>query len=78
MAWMDDLDTAFGAADRKFAIHPLDKQRAKDVIKDAKAVGATFDDIEKEIVWNCYKHVTAAGTLQAHIAEQVKTAKQMW
>lgn len=78
MAWMDDLEGAFGAADRKFAIHPSDKQRAEDVIRSAKTYGASFDDLEKEIVWNCYKHVTAPGTLQTHIAEQVKTAKQIW
>ncbi|GAA0774984.1 hypothetical protein [Brevundimonas olei] len=78
MAWKDDLDSAFGAVDRKLAVHPSDRKVAKQVIKEAKAAGDTFDDLEKEIVWNCYKHVTAPGALQSHIAEQVKTAKALW
>jgi hypothetical protein len=68
----------FGIADIEFAIHPSDTARAKAAIKDAKAAGATFDDFEKEVVWHCYRKVTAPGALQPHIARQVMRAKALW
>jgi hypothetical protein len=56
----------------------MDESRAKEMIKAAKAEGASFDDLEKEIVWHCYKNVTAANALQDHIAKQVRKAKKLW
>lgn len=61
-----------------FANHPLDKQRALDAIRDAKAAGASRDDFEKEMVWHIYKTVTAPGALQDHVAKQVATLHQLW
>src|SRR5258708_14271521 len=60
----------FGMMDANFAIHPADTDRAKVAIKAAKAAGATFEDFEQEMVWYCYKQVTAPGMLQGHIAKQ--------
>lgn len=78
MSWQDTVSGGFGAVDCILAGHPLDEQRAKETIKAAKAAGAIFDDYEKEIVWHCYKNVTAPGALQGHIADQVKTARKLW
>ena len=78
MAWNEQVHACFGVADCEFAIHPLDEKRAKAMIKAAKAEGASFDDLEKEIVWHCYKNVTAENALQDHIAKQVSKAKKLW
>jgi hypothetical protein len=72
------VPSAFGNVDAKFALHPNDEERAKEAIRIAKSEGASFDDFEKEIVWHCYKKVTASGALQSHINEQVSKAKRMW
>ncbi|WP_265910889.1 hypothetical protein [Erwinia billingiae] len=42
----------FGIADCIFAGHPSDKQDAKAAIAGAKAAGASFEDLEKEMVWH--------------------------
>lgn len=78
MSWQDDLDHAFGIVDREFAVHPSDKAKAKEVIKAAKAQGASFDDFQKEVLWNCYQHVTAPNALQPHVARQLKKARALW
>ncbi|MBW9429152.1 hypothetical protein FHC77_00025 [Atlantibacter hermannii] len=78
MPWIQMVARGFGIADCIFAGHPIDKQNAKAAIDAAKAAGASFEDFEKEMVWHIYKHVTAPGVLQNHIAKQVATAKKMW
>lgn len=78
MSWKQMVARGFGIADCIFAGHPSDKQDAKAAIAAAKAAGASFEDFEKEMVWHIYKHVTAPGMLQDHIAKQVATAKKMW
>lgn len=50
----------------------------KNAIRAAKAVGASFEDFEKEVVWHCYKEYKAPGMQQEHIAKQVSRAKRMW
>ena len=78
MTWQTQVPGGFGIADSIFAGHPLDAQRAKAAIKDAKAAGATFEDFEKEVVWHVYQNVTAPGAQQQHIADQVETARKLW
>jgi hypothetical protein len=78
MAWQDRVPACFGDQDLIFAVHPMDEQRAKDAIKEAKAAGAARDDFEKEMVWHIYKNVTAEGYLQTHIKEQVGRLHKMW
>jgi hypothetical protein len=78
MSWQGKVAGGFGLVDVIFANHPLDKQRALDAIKEAKAAGASRDDFEKEMVWYIYKNVTAPGALQDHIAKQVATLCQLW
>jgi hypothetical protein len=76
--WKDRVPGCFGSADVLFAVHPLDKERAKEAIKEAKQAGATRDDFEKEMVWHIYKQVTAEGMLQSHIKNEVKKLHKMW
>jgi hypothetical protein len=78
MLWQDRISGCFGDQDAIFAGHPMDKQRAKEAIKEAKANGASRDDFEKEMVWYIYKHVKAPGMLQPHITEQIKRLHKLW
>lgn len=78
MPWKQKIAGGFGSQDVIFASHPLDEQRAKEAIKDAKAAGAQFADFEKEVVWHVYKNFTAPGIQQDHIEKQVARAKQLW
>jgi hypothetical protein len=78
MTWQTQVAGGFGAVDVIFAMHPLDAQRAKAAVKAAKTAGATFEDFEKEVVWHCYRNVTAPGALQQHVADQVATARKLW
>jgi ABC-type sugar transport system substrate-binding protein len=78
MNWQSKVLGGFGSQDGLFAIHPFDEKRAKKAIKEAKEAGAGFADFEKEIVWHCYRNVTAPGMLQDHIAKQVAAAKSLW
>ena len=64
--------------DLVFASQPMDEERAKQAIREAKTAGASRDDFEKEMVWHIYKNVTADGFLQEHIKEQVKRLHKMW
>jgi Ribbon-helix-helix domain len=76
--WRKLIPGCFGMMDANFAIHPADTERAKQAIATAKEAGATFEDFEKEIVWYCYKEVTAPDLLQKHVAKQVTRAKRLW
>lgn len=78
MEWKKQVPGAFGIQDVRFAVHALDRERAKAAVAAAKAAGATFEDFEKEVVWHCYKNYKAPGRQQDHIAEQVKRAKRLW
>ena len=77
MGWRDRVPACFGDEDLIFASHPMDEERAKQAIREAKAAGAS-DDFEKEMVWHIYKTVTADGFLQEHIKEQVRRLHKMW
>lgn len=74
--WRSQLSGAFGVMDVKFGVHPADTKRAKAVIAEARAAGASFEDLEKEVVWHCYKEAPALR--HEHTVEQVKRAKELW
>lgn len=44
--WKKGIAVCFGAADRKFAGHPYDQQKARDLRKLLKAEGIPDDEIE--------------------------------
>jgi len=43
--WRGLLPGCFGIADSKFARHPLDEERAKSMIREARRMGASSEDI---------------------------------
>lgn len=78
MDWKQKIPGCFGLNDGEFAIHPSDRSRAEQAIKAAQACGASFDDLEKEIVWLCYKHLGGAEAHANYTVKQVTTARQLW
>lgn len=77
MAWKEAVPACFGAADAKFANHPADEGRAKEVIQKAKAEGASVEDLQKEMLWHLYKEYNELG-IDSHFREQLETAKKIW
>jgi hypothetical protein len=78
MSWQNQVPGCFGAQDMIFAGHPLDADRAKQAIKDAKAAGASKDDFEKEMVWHVYKNVKDPGARIELFADQAEKLGKMW
>ncbi|MBL0807849.1 hypothetical protein JK324_14760 [Klebsiella oxytoca] len=78
MSWEKDVAACFGVEDCRFAVHPLDVQRAQTAIADAKAAGASFNDFVKEMVWHIYQRMPNSPVLHTHIQTQVVTAQKMW
>ncbi len=78
MPWKNNIINTFGADDMVFAKHPSDVKSAKQVISEAKAANATFEDFEKEIVWHLYKNHTESDMSLDHIKKQVERAKKFW
>ena len=74
MSWQDRVVRCFGVVDCVFAGHPMDEGQAKELIKEAKQAGASFEDFEKEVVWHCYKELKVSPnhlSLKEHIDKQV-------
>jgi hypothetical protein len=78
MDWQKRVAACFGNQDVIFAVHPMDEERAKQAIREAKAAGASRDDFEKEMVWHMYKNFTAEGLQQQHMKDQVRRLHKMW
>jgi hypothetical protein len=78
MDWKQKVPGCFGLVDGEFAQHPSDRSRAELTIKAAQAGGASFDELEKEIVWHCYKHLGGAEAHADYTVKQVATARQLW
>jgi len=78
MDWKQKIPGCFGLDDGEFAMHPSDRSRAEVAIKAAQASGANFDELEKEIVWLCYKHLGGSDAHADYTIKQVATARQLW
>lgn len=74
--WNALIPGCFGLMDANFALHPLDKERAKNAIRVAKASGASFEDFEKELVWHCHREAPAWRS--KHTTKQVARARKLW
>ncbi|MBE2192083.1 MAG: hypothetical protein IAE63_07880 [Alphaproteobacteria bacterium] len=78
MSWRNMISQCFGCQDKKFALHPSDEQAAKSMIKAAKNSGASLADVEKEIVYFCYKNINSEDLLKQHIDDQLKKLKELY
>jgi hypothetical protein len=77
--WQDRISGCFGHQDGRFAVHPLDEKRAKELIKEAKASGASRDDFEKEIERYLIVHATVKDGVRARLRYEAKeTLNELW
>lgn len=77
MGWKDGISGWFGVTDRRLAIHPSDEKAAKAAIRAAKKEGASYEDVEKEVVYFLFQSVPMAG-LSNHLPEQITKLKKLW
>jgi hypothetical protein len=78
MSWKNTIANCFEQEAARFGRSWIQEAAARAMIAAAKAQGATFDQLEREIVWFCYCQIKAPGRLQEHIAIQVKQAHVLW
>jgi hypothetical protein len=78
MDWKQKVPGCFGLVDVEFARDLSDQSRAEVAVKAAQGAGASFDELEKEVVWHCYKHFHEQGRYAEHTAKQVATARRLW
>jgi hypothetical protein len=78
MPWQDTIANCFEPEAERFGRDWIQEAAARSMIQAAKDQGATFQDLEREIVWFCYNRVKAPGELQAHIAAQIEHAHRLW
>ena len=72
--WKKRLPRCFGILDDKFALHPFDLERAKNMIALAFEAGASQDDICDAIT----EYLTSKGRPQSHINEQIEVAQGLF
>lgn len=69
MSWKNKLEHCFGLADRRFAGHPSDEQRAFEVLMELRADNVGWEEIEKVV------RAFLQGNQKLHVEEQVKLVK---
>jgi hypothetical protein len=65
MSWKDYLAASFGAADRRFAGHPNERENARRMLLEAGIARVTFAEIEREA------RSLLMGCSTAHVEEQL-------
>jgi len=70
--WRDRLPACFGVVDLKFARHPLDKGRAKEMIREAHKSGASSEEILSAI----HDYLVSKKARQEHIDEEMVYARK--
>jgi hypothetical protein len=72
-AWKDRVPACFGNADLKFASHPADEKRAKDMIREALGSGVSNHEILNAI----RGYLSVQGANREHIEEQAAHARKL-
>ena len=71
--WKDRVPACFGNADLKFASHPKDEKRAKDMIQEALDSGAS----NREILNAIRVYLSTQGANREHIERQMPYARKL-
>lgn len=71
--WRDRLPACFGVVDLKFALHPLDERRAKEMIREARESGASTEEILSAI----QDYLSSMQARQDHIDEEMLYARKV-
>lgn len=66
-SWKNQIPGSFGCVDRIFADHPEDEARAKDMINDAFASGASINDLLNAVK----EYLKGKGCSPEHLQEQI-------
>ncbi|MDF1749558.1 MAG: hypothetical protein P1V34_11870 [Alphaproteobacteria bacterium] len=74
--WRTKLSGAFGQNDLVFGGHPLDEDRAKLCVRDAKKSGDTLSDFENEM--RKYMVQQNPSISLNHVIEQIDKARIWW
>lgn len=73
MGWQQQIPGCFGAQDAIWGSHPLDQQRARNMLKAAIDAGATMDEIVAEAV----QYLQGRGAQAQHIQDQEKLIRNL-
>jgi hypothetical protein len=71
--WRHRLPACFGNVDLRFASHPGDEKRAKDMIREALGSGAS----NREILNAIRVHLSVHGANREHIEKQMPYARKL-
>ena len=71
--WRGLLPGCFGIADLKFARHPLDEERAKTMIREARRMGASSEDIMTAI----REFLASEHASEEHIEKEILHSKKV-
>jgi len=71
--WKDLVPACFGKVDLKFASHPADEKRAKAMIREALAAGAS----NREVLNAIRVHLATEGARYEHIEKQMPYARKL-
>ncbi|MDP3460102.1 MAG: hypothetical protein Q8S09_12590 [Hyphomonas sp.] len=74
MTWTNRIPGCFGTVDQKFAIHPLDEQRAIELLLEAKRASVGYDEVVRQIT----AHLTSKGASGDHIGEQIARVRKLF
>jgi len=72
MIWKQDIAGCFGEVDQLFAIHPLDDQRAFDLLIKLRRERPGWEDIEEAF----RDHLQSQGCNADHIDEQLEAVRR--
>ena len=72
MSWTDQIPGCFGDEDLLFAVHPLDSQRAIEVLLAAKKDGVSLADLLNEF----RTYLGGRTSNEEHISEQMKVIRE--
>lgn len=74
MSWKSRIAACFVDVDGKIDFNPSDEKDAKDLILEAKIAGASFEELEREMVWHLYKK----GASRDDMLEHIDLARRYW
>ena len=73
MPWKRKIPGCFGIADKKFARHAYDKDRAFDMLQDARRYGISCQEVMDELE----KYLHDQGCPPPHMREELDYAQKM-
>lgn len=71
--WKAMVRNCFGEIDRKFAIHPIDRRHAHEMLRASISAGATVAEVEAEV----RSFLAHDGCSPEHIAEQIDALRRL-